>query len=192
MEKHRCGWCLGDSLYEKYHDTEWGMPVKDDGTLFEFLVLETFQAGLSWITVLKKRQNYHDAFDHFNPRKIAHYDVLKIETLLLNKGIIRNKRKIEATVQNARSFLRVQKEFGAFDVYIWQFIGGKPRKNRWNTVAEIPDKTKESLAMSKDLRRRGFAFVGPTICYAFMQATGMVNDHTVDCFRYHEINPGEQ
>jgi DNA-3-methyladenine glycosylase I len=185
--KTRCSWAGSDPIYVKYHDTEWGVPLHDDRKLFEFLILEGAQAGLSWITILKKRQSYIKAFDNFNPRKIARYDSRKIRALLSNQGIVRNRLKIEAAVQNARSLLRLQKEFGSFDRYIWQFVGGKVRKNSWKTVAEIPACTDESLAMSKDLKKKGFKFVGPTICYAFMQATGLVNDHTVDCFRYAEL-----
>jgi DNA-3-methyladenine glycosylase I len=170
-----------------YHDEEWGVPLHDDRKLFEFLVLEGAQAGLSWITILKKRQNYRIAFDHFDPRKIARYDSRRIKKLIANPGIIRNKLKIEAAVQNARSFLSIQQEFESFNVYIWQFVGGKPRKNKWKTISEIPAYSDESEAMSSDLKNRGFKFVGPTICYAFMQATGMVNDHTGDCFRYNEV-----
>jgi DNA-3-methyladenine glycosylase I len=183
----RCSWADTDPIYMKYHDTEWGVPLHDDRKLFEFLILEGAQAGLSWITILKKRQNYLKAFDHFNPRRMSRYDSRKISALLLNKGIIRNRLKIEAAVQNARSFLKLQKDFGTFDAYIWQFVGGETRKNRWKTIAEIPAYTDESVAMSKDLKKRGFKFVGPTICYAFMQATGLVNDHTIDCFRYAEV-----
>jgi len=161
--------------------------LHDDRKLFEFLVLDGAQAGLSWLTILKKRQNYRQAFDHFDPQKIARYDTCKFNELLSNPGIIRNKLKIDSAIQNARAFLNVQKEFVSFDDYIWRFVGGKTRKNTWKTAAEIPAHTKESAAMSNDLKRRGFKFVGPTICYAFMQAAGMVNDHTVDCFRYHEI-----
>jgi DNA-3-methyladenine glycosylase I len=185
--KNRCPWPGTDSLYVRYHDTEWGVPLHDDRKLFEFLLLDGFQAGLSWITILKKRPNFRDAFDHFEPEKIAAYDLPKVKALLSNKGIIRNKLKIEAAAQNARSFLAVQKEFESFDDYIWQFTGGKTIKNVWKTVAEIPAQTNESAAMSADLKKRGFKFVGPTICYAFMQAAGMVNDHLVDCFRYNEV-----
>ena len=185
--KNRCKWAGTDPIYVAYHDEEWGVPLRDDRKLFEFLVLEGAQAGLSWITILKKRQNYRIAFDHFDPRKIARYDSRRIKKLIANPGIIRNKLKIEAAVQNARSFLSIQQEFESFDVYIWQFVGGKPRKNKWKTMSEIPAYSDESKAMSKDLKKRGFKFVGPTICYAFMQATGMVNDHTVDCFRYDEV-----
>ena len=185
--KNRCAWAGTDPVYIAYHDTEWGVPLHDDRKLFEFLILEGAQAGLSWITILKKRQNYRDAFDDFNPRKIARYDSLKIKQLLSNPGIIRNKLKIEATVQNAHSFLSIQKEFASFDAYLWQFVGGQTRKNKWKTMSEIPASSEESEAMSKDLKKRGFKFVGPTICYALMQAIGLVNDHTVDCFRYNEV-----
>ena len=185
--KKRCPWAGTDPIYITYHDTEWGVPLHDDRKLFEFLILDGAQAGLSWITILKKRQNYRQAFDNFNPRKIARYDTRKTSELLLNQGIIRNRLKIEAAVQNARSFLELQKEFGTFDTYIWQFVGSQTLKNRWETIAEIPAYTDESVAMSKDLKKRGFKFVGPTICYAFMQAAGMVNDHTLDCFRYNEV-----
>jgi DNA-3-methyladenine glycosylase I len=183
----RCTWAAGDPIYLKYHDTEWGIPLHDDRKLFELLSLEGFQAGLSWIAILKKRSNYRKAFDQFEPLKVAAYDSGKVKELLSNKGIIRNKLKIEAAIQNAKSFLAVQKEFGSFDNYIWQFTGRQTIKNAWKTLAEIPPQTKESLAMSKDLKKRGFKFVGPTICYAFMQAAGMVNDHIVDCFRYSQV-----
>jgi DNA-3-methyladenine glycosylase I len=163
------------------------VPEHDDRKLFEMLVLEGAQAGLSWLTVLRKRENYKKAFDHFDVNKVAKYDERKVQELLANEGIIRNRRKIEATIQNAKAFLEVQKEFGSFDAYIWQFVGGKPKKNAWKTLKELPAKTPESEAMSKDLLKRGFKFVGPTICYAHMQATGMVNDHLVDCFRYGQI-----
>ncbi|MBC8391246.1 MAG: DNA-3-methyladenine glycosylase I [Deltaproteobacteria bacterium] len=185
--KRRCEWAGTDPLYVKYHDTEWGVPLNDDRKLFEFLLLDGAQAGLSWITILKKRENYRKAFDNFNPEKIARYNSKKINELLSDKGIIRNRLKINAAVQNAKVFLSVQKEFGTFDAYIWQFVKGKPVKNSWEYEAEIPSKTEESIAMSKDLVKRGFKFVGPTICYAFMQAAGMVNDHTTGCFRYHEV-----
>ncbi len=185
--KKRCRWAGTDPIYTAYHDTEWGVPLHDDYKLFEFLILDGAQAGLSWITILKKRQNYRNALDDFNPRKIARYDNHKINELLLNQGLIRNRLKIEAVVQNARSFLELQKEFGTFDTYIWQFVGGQTLKNRWETIHEIPAFTDESTAMSKDLKKRGFKFVGPTICYAFMQAAGLVNDHTLDCFRYDEV-----
>jgi len=185
--KIRCTWAATDPIYLKYHDTEWGIPLHDDRKLFELLSLEGFQAGLSWITILKKRSNYRKAFDQFEPLKVAAYDSGKVKELLSNKGIIRNKLKIEAAIQNAKSFLAVQKEFGSFDNYIWQFTGWQTIKNARKTLAEIPPQTKESLAMSKDLKKRGFKFVGPTICYAFMQAAGMVNDHIVDCFRYSQV-----
>lgn len=187
MEPHRCGWCLGDKLYEAYHDKEWGVPVKDDATLFEFLVLETFQAGLSWLTVLKKRENFRKAFDNFDFRKIAHYDQSKIDALLKDAGIIRNKLKIKATVTNARAFIRIQEEFGSFSDYIWGFVNGKPIKNRWADHREAPAKTSLSDTLSKDLKKRGFKFVGSTVVYAHMQATGMVNDHELKCFRYEQV-----
>src|SRR5579862_4073884 len=178
----RCSWANGD-LYTAYHDNEWGVPVHDDRHLFEMLILEGAQAGLSWITILKKRDNYRRAFDNFDAQKIARYDARKTKQLLADPGIVRNKLKVNAAVLNANAFLAVQKEFGSFDKYIWQFIGGKPIRNSWKR-GQIPARTKESDAMSKDLLKRGFKFVGSTICYAFMQAVGMVNDHTVDCFRY--------
>ncbi len=183
----RCAWSTSDPLYIAYHDQEWGVPVHDDRAIFEFLVLEGAQAGLSWITILRKRDNYRAAFDQFDPARVARYDEKKIEALLTNPGIVRNRRKIEAAVQNARAFLEVQGEFGSFDRYIWRFVGGAPRQNAWTSLEQIPAQTEESVALSKDLIRRGFRFVGPTICYAHMQATGMVNDHTVDCFRYKEL-----
>jgi DNA-3-methyladenine glycosylase I len=183
----RCSWSVTDPLYIQYHDTEWGVALHNDHRLFEFLILEGAQAGLSWITILKKRQNYRKAFDHFDPCKIAGYDKRKISELLLNKGIVRNKLKINAAIQNAASFLTVQKEFGSFDNYIWQFVGGETIKNKWKTLEEIPTQTPESEAMSADLKKRGFKFVGPTICYAFMQAVGLVNDHVVNCFRHEEV-----
>ena len=184
---NRCLWAGTDPIYVKYHDTEWGVPLHDDQELFEFLILEGAQAGLSWITILKKRQNYRDAFDDFNPAMVAGYDTPKIKQLLSNTGIIRNRLKIEAAIQNAKAFLDIQNEFGGFDAYIWGFVDGQTLKNRWRTAADVPAMTPESVAMSKDLKKRGFKFIGPTICYAFMQATGMVNDHTVDCFRYSEV-----
>ena len=170
-----------------YHDAEWGVPLHDDRALFEFLILEGAQAGLSWSTILKKRNAYRKAFDRFDPRKVARYDEARIATLLANEGIVRNRLKINAAVRNATAFLAIQKEFGAFDSYIWSFVGGQPRQNRWPSTADVPARTAESDAMSKDLIRRGFTFVGSTICYAFMQATGMVNDHLVSCFRYKEV-----
>lgn len=183
----RCFWAGTDPLYLSYHDQEWGVPVHDDRTIFEFLILEGAQAGLSWITILRKRENYRAAFAQFDPEKVARFDDQKIAELLGNPGIVRNRRKIESAVLNARLFLKVQEEFGAFDRYIWQFVGGRPKKNSWKIPQEIPAETAESRAMSKDLIRRGFRFVGPTICYAHMQATGMVNDHTIDCFRYAQV-----
>ena len=185
--KPRCSWAGSDPLYIKYHDTEWGVPVHNDRTWFEFLILEGAQAGLSWLTILKKRPNYRKAFDNFNPAKMAAYDTAKIKVLLSDAGIIRNKLKIEAAIQNASSFLAIQQEFGSFDHYIRQFVGGRTLKNRWKSVPQIPAQTRVSAAMSADLKRRGFKFVGPTICYAFMQATGLVNDHMVGCFRYREV-----
>ncbi len=187
MNKHRCGWCVGDPLYEAYHDEEWGVPVKDDNTLFEFLILETFQAGLSWITVLKKRENFREAFDHFDYQKIASYDQNKIEELLQNSGIIRNKLKVHATVTNAQAFMAIQKEFGSFSKYIWDFVDGQPIKNKIQNYKEAPATTPLSDTISKDLKKRGFKFVGSTVIYAHMQATGMVNDHEVNCFRYDEV-----
>ena len=185
--KTRCSWAGSDPLYIKYHDTEWGVPVHDDRQWFEFLILEGAQAGLSWLTILRKRPNYRKAFDNFNPIKIAAYDTAKIKVLLSDAGIIRNKLKIAAAIQNASSFLAVQQEFGGFDPYIRQFVGGSTLKNSWKSVQEIPAATQLSTAMSADLKKRGFKFVGPTICYAFMQATGLVNDHVVGCFRYGEV-----
>lgn len=186
--KIRCEWAGDDLLYRDYHDKEWGVPEHDDRKLFEFLILEGAQAGLSWLTILRKRNNYRESFDNFDAEKIAEYDKGKLENLLLNRGIVRNRLKVEATIQNARAFLALQGEFGSFNAYIWQFVNGKPKKNAWKTLKEIPSKTPESDAMSKDLVKRGFKFVGPKICYAFMQATGMVNDHTIHCFRYHEVS----
>jgi DNA-3-methyladenine glycosylase I len=177
----RCTWAGTDPLYVRYHDTEWGIPVHDDRRLFEMLILEGAQAGLSWITILRKRPAYRKAFDRFSATKIARYDARKIRALMNDAGIVRNRLKIEGTVKNARAFLAVKKEFGSFDAYIWQFVGGSPKINRPRTMKDIPPKTAESDAMSKDLKRRGFTFVGSTICYAFMQATGMVNDHVVGC-----------
>jgi DNA-3-methyladenine glycosylase I len=174
-------------LYQSYHDTEWGVPLHDDQRLFEFLILEGAQAGLSWITILRKRENYRTAFDNFDATRIAGYGANKIELLLQNAGIVRNRLKVEAAVINAQKFLEVQAEFGSFDQFIWQFVDGKPKQNKWRSLADIPASTAESDAMSKELKRRGFKFVGPTICYAHMQATGMVNDHTMNCFRHLEL-----
>lgn len=181
QEKKRCAWANND-LSIRYHDEEWGIPVHDDRLLFEFLILEGAQAGLSWSTILNKRDNYRRAFDGFDPKRVAQYDRRKVAQLLADPGIVRNKLKIGAAIENAKAFLRVQEEFGSFDGYIWPFVGGKPRLNKWRSLRQVPARTAESDAMSKDLRRRGFKFVGSTICYAFMQAVGMVNDHTVDCF----------
>ena len=184
----RCAWVPDDELYTKYHDEEWGVPVYDDRLLFEFLILEGAQAGLSWSTILNKRENYRKAFDYFNAKKIANYDQKKIDELLNNPGIVRNRLKIRSTIQNAIAFLEIQKEMGSFRDYIWSFVDGKPLINRFQQLKEIPAKTDISDKMSKDLKKRGFNFVGSTICYAFMQAVGMVNDHTVDCFRYMELS----
>ena len=186
MEKQTCGWAK-KPLDIKYHDTEWGVPVHDDKKLFEFLVLDAFQAGLSWSTILAKRENFRRAFDNFDYKKIAKDEQNKIEELLQNEGIIRNKLKINATITNAIAFMEVQKEFGSFDKYIWGFTGGKTKKNTWKEMSEILATSKESDEMSKDLKKRGFKCVGSTICYAFMQAAGMVNDHIVSCFRYKEV-----
>jgi len=185
--KQRCPWAGTDPLYRAYHDSEWGTPVHDDRKLFEFLTMEGAQAGLSWLTILRKREGYREAFAHFDPRKVARYDALKVEELLRNPGIVRNRRKLEAAVGNAGAFLAVQEEFGSFDRYIWRFVGGRPIRNAWRSIEEVPASTPESIAMSEDLKRRGFRFVGATVCYAFMQAVGMVNDHTVECFRYGEL-----
>jgi DNA-3-methyladenine glycosylase I len=182
----RCGWAR-NPLAVRYHDEEWGVPQHDDRVLFEFLILEGAQAGLSWDTILQKRENYRAAFDQFDPHPIARYDRRKARSLLRNPGIIRNRLKIASAVQNAKAFLSVQKEFGSFDRYIWQFVDGKPRRNAWRLGQQVPASTAESDAMSKDLKKRGFNFVGSTICYAFMQAVGMVNDHSVDCFRYAQV-----
>jgi DNA-3-methyladenine glycosylase I len=183
----RCAWSTSDPLYITYHDQEWGVPLHDDRLLFEFLILEGAQAGLSWITILRKRENYRQAFDQFDPQKVARYGDDKIVELLNNSGIIRNRAKINAAIGNARAFLTVQEEFGSFDAYIWRFVGGKPIQNGWMEMSQIPAKSAEAEVLSKDLVGRGFKFVGPTICYAHMQATGMVNDHIVDCFRYQEV-----
>jgi DNA-3-methyladenine glycosylase I len=186
--RNRCGWAsLDDPLYLDYHDKEWGVPVHDDRTLFEFLILEGAQAGLSWGTILRKRENFRRAFDGFDPTKVAKFDGRDVKRLLKDAGIIRNRLKIESAIKNARAFLAVQKEFGSFDSYSWRFVGGSPMVNRRRTMREIPATTAESEAMSKDLLGRGFRFVGPTICYAHMQATGMVNDHLTSCFRYREL-----
>ena len=183
---NRCAWARNE-LSIRYHDEEWGVPVHDDRTLFEFLVLEGAQAGLSWETILRKRENYRKAFDRFDPAKIARYDARRVQRLLADEGIIRNRLKIAAAVQNAKCLLQVQREFGSFDEYIWQFVGGKPLVNRFKSIRDVPPRTAESDAMSKDLKKRGFTFVGSTICYAMMQAAGMVNDHLVGCFRYKQV-----
>ena len=188
MEKTRCRWCLGHDIYEDYHDHEWGVPVHDDRHLFEMLILEGAQAGLSWLTVLKKRETYRAAFDQFDPEIIAGYGQDKIDSLLQDPGIIRNKLKVNAAIVNAKAFLEVVKEYGSFDAYIWSFVDGKPIQNRWKTMADVPVSTPESDAMSKSLKKRGFKFVGTTICYAYMQGVGMVNDHTLDCFRHSELS----
>ena len=184
----RCGWAgADDPLYLEYHDKEWGVPVHDDRKLFEMLTLEGAQAGLNWRTILVKREGYRHAFAGFDPEKVAAFDRKRVEKLLQDPGIIRNRRKIESTVTNAKAFLAVQKEFGSFDAYIWSFVGGRQIRNKWKRMAQIPAATPEAERMSKDLLKRGFEFVGPTICYAFMQAVGMVNDHVVDCFRHSRI-----
>jgi len=187
MEKTRCPWCGKDPLYVEYHDTEWGVPVYDDAVLFEFLVLESFQAGLSWITILRKRENFRKAFDNFDYKKIAKYPESKIQELLQNEGIIRNKLKVRAAVTNAQEFMNVQKEYGSFSNYIWGFVEGKPIKNQLKSMSEAQATTPLSDIISKDLKRRGFKFMGSTVVYAHMQATGMVNDHLVDCFRYNRV-----
>jgi len=183
----RCAWVGDDPLYRAYHDSEWGVPVHDDNLLFEFLTLEGAQAGLSWLTILRKRSGYRDAFAGFNPEIVARFDGAKVAELLANPGIVRNRLKVESTLTNARAFLAVQQEFGSFDAYQWRFVDGKPIGNAWKTIGEVPASTSVSDAMSRDLKQRGFRFVGSTICYAHMQAVGMVNDHTVDCFRWREI-----
>lgn len=187
MIKNRCNWCVGDELYEAYHDLEWGVPVYDDETLFEFLILETFQAGLSWITVLRKRENFRKALDNFSYKTIANYNQKKIDSLLQDAGIIRNRLKINATITNAQAFLKIQEEFGSFSKYIWGFVDGKPLNNKIKHQKDIPANTALSEVISKDLKKRGFKFVGTTVVYAHMQATGMVNDHEINCFRYKEV-----
>lgn len=187
MDKTRCEWGTGSAAYIKYHDTEWGVPVHNDRVLFEFLILDGAQAGLSWLTILNKRANYRKAFDNWNVKKIARYDGRKVRQLLANPGIVRNRLKINSAIENARAFIAIQKEFGSFDKYVWQFVGGKPKINAYKSLKEIPAKTPEAEAMSKDLKARGFRFVGPTICYAFMQAAGMVNDHVTSCFRHDQV-----
>ncbi|HYG63626.1 MAG TPA: DNA-3-methyladenine glycosylase I [Thermoanaerobaculia bacterium] len=183
----RCFWVSDDPLYISYHDDEWGVPVHDERRLFEMLILEGAQAGLSWITILRRREGYRQAFDGFDPKVIARYGPAEIAARLTDPGIVRNRAKVEATVQNARTLLELRDQGESLDGLLWSFVGGRPRQNRWSGRGEVPAETAESKAMSKELRRRGFTFVGPTICYAFMQAVGMVNDHTVDCFRHHEV-----
>jgi DNA-3-methyladenine glycosylase I len=187
MTKKRCAWCGNDPLYMAYHDQEWGVPVYEDALLFEFLVLETFQAGLSWITILRKRENFRKAFDQFNYSKIAAYDEHKFDELLLNEGIIRNKLKIRGTISNARSFMDIQNEFGSFSNYLWNFVGHKPINNSVTDLHSLPANTDLSTTISRDLKKRGFKFVGTTVIYAFMQAVGVVNDHVEECFRYNEL-----
>ena len=186
-KKKRCAWVGENPLYVEYHDTEWGVPVFDDRLLFEFLILEGAQAGLSWLTVLKKRENYRLAYNGFEPKKVAKFSEVKITKLLANPGIIRNRLKLHSSIKNAQAFLKIQKEFGSFSKYSWDFVGGKQKVNRFKNISQIPASTKESEALSKDLKKRGFRFVGPTIIYAHMQAVGMVNDHCIDCFRYKEV-----
>ena len=185
--KTRCDWGRSSDLMQAYHDEEWGVPLHDDRALFEFLILEGAQAGLSWQTVLNKRDNYRQAFDDFDPAKVARYTAKRVEKLLANPGIIRNRLKVKSSVSNAKAFLAIQREFGMFDAYVWQFVGGKPKKNSFKSMSKLPATTTESDAFSKDLKQRGFRFVGSTICYAFMQAVGMVNDHTTSCFRYKQV-----
>lgn len=185
--KKKCSWAIKHKLEEKYHDTEWGVPIYDDRLLFEFLILEGAQAGLSWTTILVKRDNYRKVFDNFDANKIVNYNQQKIDELLNDVGIVRNKLKINSTITNAKAFLEIQNQYGSFSKYIWEFVKGKPIQNRWESFEEVPTKTEISDLMSKDLKKKGFKFVGTTICYAFMQAVGMVNDHTIDCFRYNEI-----
>ncbi|MDQ7916221.1 DNA-3-methyladenine glycosylase I [Mesonia sp. MT50] len=187
MSKKQCPWCVGDALYEKYHDLEWGVPVYDDKTLFEFLILESFQAGLSWITILKKREHFRKAFDHFEVEKVAHYSEEKIQELLQNPGIIRNKLKVRSAVSNAQAFIEIQKEYGSFSKFIWNYVNHKAIQNKVEDYTTAPPTTPLSEKMSKDLKKRGFKFVGPTVIYAYMQAVGMVNDHEVSCFRHQEV-----
>lgn len=186
-EVERCSWCMGSELYQRYHDEEWGVPVHDDRTLFEFLILEGAQAGLSWSTVLNKRENYRQAFAGFDPQKVVRFTPARIQKLLQDPGIIRNRLKVESSVSNAYAFLKVQEEFGSFDAYIWDFVDGHPIQNQWQSLRQVPATTEISDRLSKDLKKRGFRFVGSTICYAHMQATGMVNDHLVSCFRHAEL-----
>ncbi len=187
MTKKRCAWAGEDPLSCEYHDREWGVPVHDDRTLFEFLILEGAQAGLSWLTILRKREHYRRAFDGFDPARVARYREGRVTRLLADPGIVRNRLKVRGAIQNARAFVAVQREFGSFDGFVWQFVGGRPKTNAWRSAKELPARTAESDAMSQTLRRRDFTFAGSTICYAFMQAVGMVNDHTRDCFRHDEV-----
>ena len=187
QHQNRCGWCGEDTLYVAYHDQEWGVPLHDDQKLFEFLILEGAQAGLSWLTILKKRDAYRKAYYQFDPEKVSRFNSRSIERLMNNPGIVRNRLKIEASISNARAFLEVQDEFDSFDNFIWQYVDHQPRQNHWRRLKDIPALTNESIQMSKDLQQRGFRFVGPTICYAFMQAVGMVNDHVVGCFRHKQV-----
>jgi DNA-3-methyladenine glycosylase I len=188
MLKTRCAWVGADPLSIAYHDQEWGVPLHDDQRLFEFLVLEGAQAGLNWMTILKKRDNFRRAFEDFDPLRVAQFDEARVQELLQNPGIVRNRRKIEAAISNAQALLEVRSEFGSFDAYVWGFVKGQPLQNYWRSLSELPAQTVESQALSRDLKKRGFSFVGPTICYAFMQAVGMVNDHTVDCHRHAELS----
>ena len=183
----RCTWCSATPEYVDYHDKEWGVPLHEDRALFELLILEGAQAGLSWITILKKRQNYRRAFDNFDVNKIAHYGMKDVDRLMGDEGIVRNRLKIEAAIKNARGVISIKEEFGSLDSFLWRYVENNSRQNCWKTIDDLPTQTKESALMSRDLKRRGFNFVGPTICYAFMQATGMVNDHTVDCFRHKQL-----
>ena len=187
MTKTRCAWAGDDPLYVAYHDAEWGVPVHDDRKLFEFLILEGAQAGLSWLTILRKRENYRRAFASFDPERVARFGAREVRRLLVDPGIVRNRLKVAGAIRNAQAFLAVQEEFGSFDRFMWQFVGGRPTQNAWRQLQQVPSRTPESDALSKDLRTRGFAFVGSTICYAHMQAVGMVNDHLVNCFRYREL-----
>jgi DNA-3-methyladenine glycosylase I len=188
MEPERCAWCGTDPLYVRYHDHEWGIPLHDDRWLFEMLILEGAQAGLNWLTILRKREGYRAAFDHFDPERIARYDAAKIGRLLADPGIVRNRLKIQAAIRNAQCYLTIREQHGGFDAFLWRYVGGQPQQNAWPTLAEVPARSPEADAMSRDLKRLGFAFVGPTICYAFMQAVGMVNDHTTNCFRQRELS----
>jgi len=187
MSRQRCVWCTSDPLYIEYHDKEWGVPLHEDRALFELLILEGAQAGLSWFTILKKRQNYRRAFDHFDVNKIADYGKKDVDRLMGDEGIVRNRLKIEAAIKNARGVISIKEEFGSLDSFLWRYVENNSRQNCWKTIDALPTQTKDSELLSRDLKRRGFNFVGPTICYAFMQATGMVNDHTVDCFRHRQL-----